>query len=239
MGEVLRLHARETPKQDQEAEWLRRGWTKGRTEAEEERDDSLYPQERVRPIKALLAWIECEFPEIAAQYVMSSSALGRKASLSGVARRCVQRKGKSAQKCPPLSQVQPLKVSKPRQRKRRPFNEKWSTTRDEGQVEENIPPKVALRRSERISQQAPHPESLSRGCPESTLRRSTRILDRTKKPHLLGSDQDTKPTQSSTIPGWKSRQRTTVHTNAAHSGTLQRISKTQRRKGASKKRKDV
>ncbi|KAF2004351.1 hypothetical protein P154DRAFT_616917 [Amniculicola lignicola CBS 123094] len=79
-------------KQDQEDEWWRRGWTKGRTETEEKRDDLLYPKERVRPIKALLAWIEREFPKIAAQY--------------GIRK---QRNGKSAQERPPLSQLQPSK----------------------------------------------------------------------------------------------------------------------------------
>ncbi|KAF2175813.1 hypothetical protein K469DRAFT_683422 [Zopfia rhizophila CBS 207.26] len=273
-----RLQAR----QEREIELLRRGSKREHTEAEEARDDLLYPQERERPLKALLAWIKREFPQIAAKYAPSGqdsqsngdhqhqdqavlpyskpspSGPARKASPPGLAGKSTRRKVKSARERSPLSQVQPSKVYKRRQRKR-PLNQKRSTTRDGvwppegrandvGQIEEQ--PNVALRRSERISQRIhdPAPQSpglvratkkTSQRCPDGVVRRSARILDRTEKIRSLGSDADVKPARSSTTAGQKSTRRTTVHTNTAYSGTPQGISKTRRWKATSKKGKNV
>ncbi|KAF2195577.1 hypothetical protein K469DRAFT_681873 [Zopfia rhizophila CBS 207.26] len=176
-------------KQDEDMTWfIQMGWRRG-TEAEEARDDLLFPQERVRPLKALLAWIEREFPEITAQYAPfnndhldeadpsyskpSPNEPAPKASQSDVGK-SIRRKGGSARKRSPLSQVQPSKVSKPCQRRKRPLNEKLSTTRhavwppeghanDIGQVEERGPPKAAVRKSERISQRTRDPAPRSPG----------------------------------------------------------------------------
>ncbi|KAF2241936.1 hypothetical protein BU26DRAFT_162013 [Trematosphaeria pertusa] len=255
-------------KQDWQAKFLQYGWTKGRTEAEEARDDWLDPQERIRPIKALLAWIEREFPEIAAQYAPSSqdspssgdnqnqailpsskpspSEAPHKASRLDRAGKRTPRKGKSAREQSPLHQVQLSKVSKPRQRGRRPPNQKRSTTRDSvgnavGQEEEESH-KAAVRRSARISQQTRNPESpsppflratktSSRSCPDGIVRRSARISDRTKKkPRPLGADQEVEPVQSRTPARRKSARRIATSTNAAYSGMPQGISKTTRRR---------
>ncbi|KAF2182113.1 hypothetical protein K469DRAFT_791058 [Zopfia rhizophila CBS 207.26] len=135
-----RLHA----KQDEDMTWfIQMGWKRG-TEAEEARDDLLLLQERVRPLKALLAWIEREFPEIAAKYALFSQGSqsnddhqdeatllyskpspnepARKASRSDVVGKSTRCKGGSARERSPLDQVQPSKVSKPGQRRRRPLN---------------------------------------------------------------------------------------------------------------------
>jgi len=93
-------------------------------EAEQAREDWLYPQDNVRPLKALLAWIERQFPEIAAKYAPFSqdgrpnddhqdeAALpyskpslnepARKASPSDVVRKSTRRKGGSARERSPL-----------------------------------------------------------------------------------------------------------------------------------------
>ncbi|KAF2259155.1 hypothetical protein CC78DRAFT_83114 [Lojkania enalia] len=229
------------------------------------------------------SWIEREFPQIAAKYAPSNrdsqsngthqgqgqavlpylrpspNEPARKASqLAGNSTRCRRR---SARERSPLSQVQPSKVSKPSQRRRRPLNQKRSTIRDgvwppEGhandvvQIEEQGPPKVALRRSVRISQRTRGPAPPSPGlvratkktsqrCLDSVARRSARISDRTEKIRSLGSDADVKPTRSSTTAGQKSARHITVHTNIAYSGTPQGISKTRRWKTTPKKGKNV
>ncbi|KAF2191287.1 hypothetical protein K469DRAFT_696982 [Zopfia rhizophila CBS 207.26] len=163
---------------------------------------------------ALLAWIEREFPQIAAKYAPSSqdspsndnqdqdqvvllysksspSEPARKASPSEMAGKSIRCKGESARKRSALSQAQLSKVSKPVQRRRSPLDQKLSTTRhgvwppegyanDVGQVEEQEPPKVAVRRSERISRRtrdpAPpspglvRPKKSSQRLPDSTVR---------------------------------------------------------------------
>lgn len=263
--------------QDKDAEDLRSGWIREQTEAEEARDDLLFPQERVRPLKALLSWIEREFPEIASQhapFIQDSQSheghwdeanppyskplaneLARKASPLG---KSTRRKGRSARERSPLSQVQASKVSKPGHRRRRPFNKKLSTTRhgmsspeghanDVGQVEEQRPPKAAVRRSERISQRTQDsgppslglirpPKSSSRRRPEGTARRSARILDRTEKIRSLGFDSDVKHAPSSIAAGRKSTRRTIIHPNTAYSGTPQGISKRRLRKATSRRK---
>ncbi|KAF2188839.1 hypothetical protein K469DRAFT_684140 [Zopfia rhizophila CBS 207.26] len=148
--------------------------------------------------KALWTWVEREFPEIAAKYVPSSQDSQsngdhqdqdkavlpylkqsptepvRKASPSDVVGKSTRRKRGSAREQSPLRRVRPSKVSKPGQRKRRPLNEKLSTTRhglwppdghanDVGQIEEQGPPKVAVRRNERISQRTCDPAPPSPG----------------------------------------------------------------------------
>ncbi|KAL5436036.1 hypothetical protein PMIN06_010957 [Paraphaeosphaeria minitans] len=147
-----RLQATQERDAEDEAEWLQQGWLREQTEAEELRHDLRFPQGRVSPLKALLAWIEREFPEIAAKYAPSSQdsqsngdhqggdqailphskpsgiESARKASrLNG--RKSTQRKGRPARKQSPLSQVPPSKVSKPIQRRRYPLNEKLNATR--------------------------------------------------------------------------------------------------------------
>ncbi|KAF2192905.1 hypothetical protein K469DRAFT_745360 [Zopfia rhizophila CBS 207.26] len=199
--------------------------------------ERMHPQESVKWLKALLAWIEREFPQIAAKYAPSSqdspsngdnqdqdqvvlpyskpspSEPRRKASPSEMAGKSTRRKGEFARKRSALSQVQSSKVSKPVQRRRRPLDQKLSTTRhgvwppeghvnDVGQVEEQEPSKVAVRRSERISRRtrdpAPpspglvRPKKSSQRLPDSTVRRSARILDRNKKIRSLGPDLDVK-----------------------------------------------
>ena len=143
-----RLHA----KQEQDVEWLQ---IRKQTEAEDARDDLRFPQERIRPLKALLAWIEREFPEIAVKYTplskdsssngdkkdqaqvqaqtlplyskLSPSESAYKASRSGIGK-SIRHKGESAIERSLLSLAQPLKVSKPGQRRRRPLNQKLSTS---------------------------------------------------------------------------------------------------------------
>jgi hypothetical protein len=188
----------------------------------------------------------------------SPNESARKASRSNGGK-STQRKGRPARKQSPLSQVQPSKVSKPIQRRRHPLNEKLNATRhavwppkshtnDAEQVKEQKPPEVAVRRSKQISQRACDPaptlvrvrENSPRCRPDGTLRRSARILERTEKLHSLGSDQEAKPAQSSTMSRRKSTRRTTtVHTDTAYSGTPQGISKTRRWKATSKKGKNV
>lgn len=270
-----RLQAAQERDAEEEAEWLQHDWLRERTEAEEARDDLRFPQERVRPLKALLAWIERELPEIAAKYAPSSQDSqsngdhqgGDQASLphskpsriKSVRKASRSNGRKSTQRSGPLSQVQPSKVSKPIQRRRHPLNEKLNATRhavwqpeghanDAGQVKEQGPPEVAVRKSKRVSQRACDPaptlvrvrESSSRCRPDGTLRRSTRILERTEKLHSLGSDQEAKPAPSRTTFRRKSTRRTTtIHTDTTYSGTPQGISKTRRWKTTSKKGKNV
>ncbi|KAF2191254.1 hypothetical protein K469DRAFT_367707 [Zopfia rhizophila CBS 207.26] len=242
--------------------------------------ERMHLQESVKWLKALLAWIEREFPQIAVKYAPSSqdspsngdnqdqdqvvlpyskpspSEPRRKASPSEMAGKSTRRKGEFARKRSALSQVQSSKVSKPVQRRRRPLDQKLSTTRhgvwppeghvnDVGQVEEQELSKVAVRRSERISRRtrdpAPpspglvRPKKSSQRLPDSTVRRSARILDRNKKIRSLGPDLDVKPAPSSMAAGQKSTRRTIVHTNAAYSGTPQGISKTRRWKATSRR----
>ncbi|KAF2189975.1 hypothetical protein K469DRAFT_51217 [Zopfia rhizophila CBS 207.26] len=250
-------------KQDKDMTWfIQRGWKRG-TEAEEARDDLLFPQERVRPLKALLTWIEREFPEIAAKYALFSQGSqsnddgqdgvtvpyskpspnkpARKASRSDVGK-STRRKGNSARERSALGQVQPSKVSKPDRRGRRPLDQKLGTTchgvwppegrtNDVARVEVQEPPKVAVRRSKRISQRTCDPASPSPGLvratekssqrrPDGPLRRSARILDRTKKMRSLESDLDVKPARSNTTARRKSTRRTT---NTTYSGKPQGI----------------
>ncbi|RYN56248.1 hypothetical protein AA0117_g13255 [Alternaria alternata] len=223
--------------------------------------------------KALWAWIKLEFPEIAVKYAPSGqdsqsnndhqailpyskpspNESAREAFRSNGGK-STQRKGRPARKQSPLSQVQPSKVSKPIQRRRHPLNGKLNATRheghanDAGQVKEQGPPEVAVRKSKRVSQRACDPaptlvrvrESSSRCRPDGTLRRSTRILERTEKLHSLGSDQEAKPAPSRTTFRQKSpRRTTTIHTDTTYSGTPQGISKTRRWKTTSKKGKNV
>ena len=87
---------------------------------------------------------------------------------------------------------------------------------DVGQVEVQGLPKVAVRRSKRISQRTRDPTPPSPGLVRSpknhsqrlldgTVRRSARILDST-----LGFDPDVKPAPSTTVAGQKSARRTMV-----------------------------
>ncbi|KAF2834207.1 hypothetical protein M501DRAFT_990484 [Patellaria atrata CBS 101060] len=233
-----------------------------KTKTEEVMNDLLCPQDRVRPLKALLAWVEREFPEIAAKYTPfsqdsqfngnhqdqdravlpyskpSPSGPVRNASLSSVAGKSTRPKRKSARERSPLSQVQPSKVFKSGQRRKRPLNQKLSTTcygmgPPEGRtdniahVEVQEPPKVALRRSKRISQRTCYPTSPPPSL-VGPLRRSACIPNRIKKLRSRGSDQDVQPAQSSSTARQKSTRRTTVHTNSAYSGKPQGISKTRR-----------
>jgi hypothetical protein len=92
---------------------------------------------------------------------------------------------------------------------------------DVGQVEVQGLPKVAVRRSKRISQRTRDPTPPSPGLvrspknnsqrlPDGTVRRSARILDSTKKMRSLGFDPDVKPAPSTTVAGRKSARRTMV-----------------------------
>jgi hypothetical protein len=229
----------------------------------------IYLEGKEERFKALWAFVEREFPEIAAKLSNdhhqneidlpyskpSPSGPACKTSRSDVGKD-TRRKGRSAREPSPLSQVQPSKVSKPGQRKRRSVNQKLSTARhgewppkrhtnNVGRVDEQKPPKVAVRRSERISQQTRNlvppslgsvqpPKSSSRRLPEGTVRRSARILDRTKKIRSPKFDLDVvKHAQSSTTAERKSSLRTMVHTNTAYTGTPQGISKTRRKESTS------
>lgn len=160
---------------DRDAEWAQIGCARKRTEAEEARDDLLFPQERVRPLKALLMWMEGEFPTIAAEHASpgddsqidsyqwnesdpprlkpSTKEPARKTS-----RKCTGREEESAKRRSPLRQVQLSKISKPGRGK------KSSTIRQgirlpEGRLDvvghtaiQELP-EVAVRRSQRIAQQ--------------------------------------------------------------------------------------
>ena len=66
------VYMRERLKMEQErhANWLQWGLARKQTEAEEARADLLYPQSCERPIRALLKWIEREFPEIAVRHTV-------------------------------------------------------------------------------------------------------------------------------------------------------------------------
>ncbi|KAF2181220.1 hypothetical protein K469DRAFT_692103 [Zopfia rhizophila CBS 207.26] len=248
-------------------EWPRESehyWIQSQKELVERKEERL---------KNLWAWVEREFPEIAAKYAPfsqdsqsnddhqgkadppyskpSPNELARKASRSDVGKNTWRKRG-SAKERSPLSQVQPSKVSKPSRRGRPPLNQKRSTTRDRvwlpkghtndtRQIKGREPPKVAVRRSKRISQRMFDPappcptEKSSQRRPEGTLRRSTRILDSTKKIHTPGPNPDVKSARSSTTARRKSTRRTTVHTNTAYSGKPQGISKTRHWKATSKK----
>jgi hypothetical protein len=157
--------------------------------------------------KALRAWFGQEFPKIAAGHAPNGDQQDRTGPPhSGVAGKGTRRKGKTARKRSALGQVQPSKVSKPRQRRRRPLNQKvWPPEGHANDVEVQGPPKVAVRKSERICQPCPGLDGAAEKCSDATLRRSERILN-----------LDVGPARSSTTAGRKSTRRT---------GTLRGVSK--------------
>lgn len=225
--------------------------------------DKCGVERKEEQFETLWAWIRREFPEIAAKYAPSSHdsqsdvdhQSADQATLPYV-RRSARRKGRSARKQSPLSQVQPSKVSKSIQGRRRPINERLNATRhavwqpeganDVGQVKEQRQAKAAVRRSKQVPQRACDPapalvrarEKSSRYCPDVTVRQSARILERTEKLHSIGSVQEAKPAQLNTTARRKLT-RHTVHTDTAYSGAPQGISKTRRWKATPKKRKNV
>lgn len=195
-------------------------------------------KEKEEEFKALWSWGRREFPEIAAKHSLSihdtqsngDHQAGDQAS-QPKGGKSIQRKGRPSRKQSPLSQVQPSKVFKPIQKRRKSVNAKLNATRHAvgppedhpnhvEQIKEQESPKNAVRRSKRIAQQASDPAP-------GPLRRSARIARRTEKLRSLGSNQAAKPAQSSTTAKGK---------RGAYSGTPKGISKT-RRNAASKKKK--
>jgi len=157
-------------KEERDAGYRSSGWPVEQTEAEEAMDDMLFPQQRTNPMKALLVWIEREFPQIAAQYAPKPPSNGPACEttsflvMEGESTKCVR---KLSSKRAQLSQVHPSKVSKPGRKDRRTLTERFRAGQGRQELHE-----AAERRSERLALQA-------RDNP--SLRRSARIMERATK----------------------------------------------------------
>ncbi len=248
-------------KQDRDAEGLQSGWARKQTEVEEARDDRLIPQERVRPLKALLAWIEREFLGTSSRQHKQFNTDNRartdiscpKPSPDQPAQKVVRKTARcreSVGKRSRLRHVQHSRVFKSSRREKTGAAScaAWPPTdlNKGGQSEVNGLPQVVVRRSEQISQMThyrePHPlgsirslQNSSQRLPGCALRRSARILDHTAKTHSLGPIPDGDFALSTIAVGRKQPRRGIVNGDAAYSRTPQGVSKAMRWKSACKK----
>jgi hypothetical protein len=218
-------------KQDEKVGRLRQGWQKEQTKERELLADAWCPQERVRPLQALVAWIEKEFPKIAAR---------RAAHLSHSPIHCSsqeQVEGNASVQEDLWRRTRSQGLCIVQQRSQGKAKRSNTCYGNDAGLSKNKERHVAMRRSKRI-EQACNPgfmlasarQAPSQCCTTSTLRRSARLLELASNLHCSQSEHDTQSTHTGKRNAKTTIQRTAIRMNVALSKTPQGVSKIRRRK---------